>query len=269
MSQPQDYTVPTKIKPDTFFDILSMVFAIANAQYGSEMEKPKIVQQWNKFVNKTEKKPSFEGIATHFGIKVKDSKNDSVQMMATILQTIRDKVPGFEDTWDITNIRKSHILVTMAKMEQKEEPFTKATGKHTGTPKVTTNPPTSTTAISNTYGILLEEEEDGDDVSADDEKKIGTGKPTDVVNTNKNKDKDEKEVLDSKTVVHTMTHEPLENIDISVLERYITDATIAKIEMNISSKIQKNMKLKIDKMVQKAKNEINMEIEVSVGEGIE
>ena len=139
-----DYTSTTKVTPTTFFQLLSMVFAISNASFDSDQEKPAILTKWNTFIAKNAKPPAFAGLVEHFGIKLKKNATESeqIQAIADTLQRIRDNLPGFTTTWEINSIRKTHALITMKMPEEdsEEEDFKQVTGKHAGTKRVTEQP---------------------------------------------------------------------------------------------------------------------------------
>ena len=131
MSQ-SDYTQPTKVTPDTLYDMLVIVFTLSETGNPNERE-PSVHKGWKKFTTTIAKRPSFEELAKHFGFHLNESatNENKVQVLSDILQLIRDRLPTFNTMWEITNVRKTHALVRLiTEPETTEDPFIQVSRKH-------------------------------------------------------------------------------------------------------------------------------------------
>ena len=173
MGQP-NYLESTRVDREQFYPFLCQVFSIAKEQYQRNgKEIPSIITEWDEYTTQNTKKPSLQTIAKYFGKYTPTSKDSSDSDMGKILELIAERVESFTDTWEISNVRKTYIVVQMVTSTELEEPFTPVTGRNSTVqqeiPQLANK--THGTNQSNVYDLLADTE---DETEAEDTEQLDT-----------------------------------------------------------------------------------------------
>jgi hypothetical protein len=273
---PLNFNVATKVTTDSFYDLLNAIF-VTHYETNPDIETPMIIQNWNNLVRTHDKIPSFNTIEHHFEIQTDEDDKDDVKIMVDILAIVDEKLTSYNETWELINIRRTHIVMQLSNknLESDTESYTKVQGKKTMTQDITNQKSDNETkdpTVTNRYAIFDESEEDpyGNDDnnttisdatgvtdSTNNEITMETNKPTKVINKNE--------------IFTTTKNGNIEELSINEIEVYINEYTQNTVEQHVDTimkKINNKIHSTIANNVDKAKVKINNEMNKSITQGL-
>jgi hypothetical protein len=244
MSQPLNFTLPTKITSTTFHELLTAIFSTTVED--NDQQRNEFVDKWNDFNATKVSKPTFYQIKQHFGITVNPRNSDTMNM-SKILEMIAKEVPAYENTWDMINVFRNHIVMQLksqgheSEKEDNEEEFIEVPKKQRATTTVDIEKENETQLTStNKYDILTEtveeeETEDQEDEKEDEEKneKTVTSDITEQIVIVENEE-------NMEDIITKIKEGKIMTLSIESINKYIQDESVKKVREHLKREKDSN-----------------------------